>query len=133
MRISDWSSDVCSSDLRTWSSSSMNEGRTVEYNALRPNSTANWGGYPFMLASKVSLMHSSTFSAPAFLRSMDDAIGATNPYASNTPRNVPTIASEIRFAKIAGGWSTYANPFITPRTAATMPNPGKANSERERG
>ena len=52
------------------------------------------------------------------------AIGATNPYASQTPRNVPTSAPPIILPRTSGGSEMEAIVLITPSTAATIPSAG---------
>src|SRR3546814_16304499 len=80
MRISDWSSDVCSSDLKKVNTTAYHpqtDGQTERNNRVFADSIAkhieqtnmDWGNsLPFITAAYNSSMHASTLKTPYFLK-----------------------------------------------------------------
>ena len=95
---------------------------------LRPVSTLTCGALPCRCATSTARITSMYFASSRMIPLSRAAHGATMPYASSTPRKVPTSAPPIMAPRTAGGSLMCDIVLITPSTAATMPSAGSPSA-----
>src|SRR3546814_19839047 len=121
MRISDWSSDVCSSDLRSWKGPGLGEGRRImNGDSSKPI------GHQYALAMmaggeekvrSVALAAGSQLTMDALLRVPDEEPVPAVPHTAHTAMSLPTertLDEPLPVFPTQGPNAMFTNPSQTP-------------------